>query len=178
MRRYVVVGAILALAVTAVPVSYATAQEFHAKLKGFNEVPSAIVSNGQGTVHLKLNKKLKTINYTLTFSDLSAPVTQSHIHIGKVHVAGGVTVFFCSNIGAPAGTQLCPSGTGGTVSGMIVAANILAIPGQGMPAGDFDELVRVLESRTGYANVHSTNFPGGEIRGQIVRDDDENNKDD
>ena len=177
MRRYGVMGAILTLTVTAMPVSYASAQEFHAKLKGFNEVPLAIVSKGQGTLQLKLNKKLKTINYTLTFSNLSSPVTQSHIHIGKVHVAGGITVFFCTNLGnGPAGTQLCPAG-GGTITGMIIASNVLAVPAQAMPAGDFDELITALESRTLYANVHTTNCPAGEIRGEIRRDDDENHHD-
>jgi CHRD domain len=35
------------------------------------------------------------------------------------------------------------------------------------PAGDFDALVKVIETLSAYVNVHTTNFPAGEIRGQI-----------
>ena len=36
---------------------------------------------------------------------------------------------------------------------------------------DFDALVTLLDTDTAYANVHTTNFPAGEIRGQIRRHD-------
>jgi hypothetical protein len=165
---------LLPLATLVAPVmllgTYAAAESFSAKLVGFEEVP-AIFSTGKGTLDLDLNKQARTINFKLTFSGLSAPVTQSHIHFGKRHVAGGITVFFCSNLSnGPAGTQLCPAG-GGTVSGTITGGNVLAIAAQGMPASDFDALVDLLVSNTAYANVHTTNFPAGEIRGQIRKPD-------
>ena len=92
MRRSVLTGAILAAAVIAVPFAYANAQEFHAKLSGFKEVGAlnaetgAIFSPGQGTLKLKLNTKLQSVNWTLSYSDLSANVTQAHIHFGKRRV--------------------------------------------------------------------------------------------
>src|SRR5262245_26682924 len=151
--------------------SHANAVEFSAKLVGFEEVPTAIFSNGSGKLDLQLNKSARTITYKLTYSGLSSPVTQSHIHFGKRHVAGGITVFFCTNLAnGPAGTQPCPA-NGGTVTGTITGSNVLAIAAQGMPAGDFDALVTLLHTDTAYANVHTTNFPAGEIRGQIRRDD-------
>jgi hypothetical protein len=147
----------------------ANAEEFAAKMVGFQEVPSIFSANGQGTLHLDLDKKARTITFRETFSGLSSPVTQSHIHLGKIHTAGGITVFFCTNLSnGPAGTQACPAG-GGTVTGTISGGNVLPIAAQGMPAGDFDALVELIESRSGYANVHTTNFPAGEIRGQILR---------
>ena len=39
---------------------------------------------------------------------------------------------------------------------------------ENIPAVNFDALVAALESNTAYANIHSTKFPGGEIRGQIL----------
>ena len=149
----------------------ANAVEFSAKLVGFEEVPLAIFSQGSGRLDLHLNRSARTITFKLTYSGLGAPVTQSHIHFGKRHVTGGVTVFFCTNLGnGPAGTQPCPAG-GGTVTGTITGANVIALPAQAMPAGDFDALVTLLQTDTAYANVHTTNFPAGEIRGQIRRDD-------
>ena len=150
----------------------ANAEEFTAKMAGFHEAPTSIFSaNGQGTLHLDLDKKARTITFKETFSGLSSPVTQSHIHLGEIHTAGGVTVFFCTNLNnAP--VQPCPAG-GGTITGTITAGNVIGLPAQGLPAGDFDALVELLESRSGYVNVHTTNFPAGEIRGQIHRGDEE-----
>jgi hypothetical protein len=102
-------------------------------------------------------------------ADLSSPVTQSHIHFGKKHMAGGVMVFFCSNLAtAPAGTQPCPA-SGGTVTGTLSAVNVLALAGQNVPAGEFQALADALESDTAYANIHTSNFPAGEIRGEVRR---------
>jgi len=57
-------------------------------------------------------------------SDLAA-VTQAHIHFGKRHVAGGIIVFLCTNLGnGPAGTPACPD-SAGTVTGSITAASII-----------------------------------------------------
>src|SRR5207302_8169960 len=111
-----------------------------------------------------------------TFSDVgtTAPktgtVTQAHIHFGKVHSAGGILVFFCTNIGnGPAGTQACPLNSG-TVTGSFSAASVTAIAGQNVNAGDFDALVDALNSNTAYAKIHSTGFHAGEIHGQIRND--------
>src|SRR3981081_1940339 len=87
--------------------SYAHAEEFFARLNGFEELGAqnnetgAILSNGSGTLRLSLDKKPGAATFTLTFSDVgttppkTGTVTQAHIHFGKVHSAGGVMVFFC-----------------------------------------------------------------------------------
>jgi hypothetical protein len=53
------------------------------------------------------------------------------------------------------------------VTGTITPASIKAVTGQNITAGDFSALLRALSSNTTYANVHTTNFPAGEIRGQV-----------
>jgi hypothetical protein len=78
-------------------------------------------------------------------------------------------VFFCSNVAAPAGTQPCPA-NGGTVTGTLSAANVLGPATQGVPAGDFQAIVGALQSDAAYANIHTTAFPAGEIRGEIRRE--------
>ncbi|WP_136418607.1 CHRD domain-containing protein [Herbaspirillum sp. ST 5-3] len=141
------------------------ASQFAARLSGFNEVPLAILSPGTGTFELSLNAG--TASYTLSYSGFTTPVTEAHIHFGKKHNAGGHLVFLCSNLGnAPAGTPACPQFEG-TVSGTITASQITGIEPQNFPAGDFDALVSAIVSHTTYANVHTTKFPAGEVRGQI-----------
>jgi hypothetical protein len=163
--------AAVATAIVSAPAG-AEADEFRASLSGLNETP-AILSEGQGRLTLNFDRKAQTVTFTLTFSNLSAPVTQAHIHFGKPRTAGGVMVFFCSNGAAPPGTQACPA-NGGTVTGTITAANVLPVAAQHISAGDFDALEDALDSHTAYANVHTTAFPAGEIRGEIRagRDDD------
>lgn len=175
MIRSVLMGLLMTAAAAAVPATGSPqAEEFHAVLSGFNEIgelnkeSGAILTSGSGTLDLKLDRRNETLSFTLNFQNLTSPVTQAHIHFGKVHVAGGIMVFFCSNLpNPPAGTQPCPT-NGGTVTGTLSAANVQAIAGENVPAGDFDAIVDALLSNTAYANVHTANFPSGEIRGQIV----------
>lgn len=148
--------------------------KFTAKLDGFQELGAlntetgAILTSGKGTLNLTLDRVAKTINFELTYSGLSSNVTQSHIHFGRVHTPGGIMVFFCTNLGN-GGTDIpaCPT-TEGTVTGTRSGGDIKAITGQNVTAADFDELTEVLLSNSGYANVHTVNFPAGEIRGQIL----------
>ena len=164
MIRPILMTAAVAAAMIAAPAG-ARASDFHATFSGFNETP-AILSEGTGHLSLHLDRTAQTLAYTLTFSNLVA-VTQSHIHFGKPHTAGSVMVFFCSNLATkPAGVQACPA-TGGTVTGVITAANVLGVAPQNITAGDFDALEDALTSHTAYANIHTVGFPGGEIRGEI-----------
>ena len=170
MHRTSQVVAVLAVATIGMPCG-ASAEEFQAKLSGFQEVGAlnaetgAIFSGGTGTLRVTLDKKLQSANYTLTYSGLTN-VLQAHIHFGKEHVPGGIFAFLCTNLGnGPAGTPACPAS--GTVTGMLTPASIVAVPGQNISAGDFNVLVKALESDTAYGNVHTVNFKGGEIRGQV-----------
>ena len=175
MRQYKLVLAIVAIAVVALSSRYAQAEEFSARFSGFNEVgglgageTGAILSDGKATLRLDLNKRAGTIDYTLTYSDLTS-VAQAHIHFGKVHVAGGIMAFLCSNLpNPPAGTPACPTSSG-TVTGTITAASVIGPTAQNVTPGDFDALEDALTSNTAYGNIHTTKFPAGEIRGQIRR---------
>jgi hypothetical protein len=53
------------------------------------------------------------------------------------------------------------------VTGTITLDNVLAVPGQNVTAKDFDAITDAITSHTAYINIHTANFPGGEIRGQV-----------
>ena len=186
MRRCHFIAVVAAVGFSA---SYACAQEFTAKLSGFQELGAlnnqtgAILSNGTGTAKLDLDQKGKTIAYALTYSDVgtTAPgtgtVTQAHIHFGKSRDSGGILVFFCTNIvpsNGPAGTPKCPA-NGLTLTGTWTPASVVAITGQNVAAGNFKALVDALLSNTAYANVHTTAFTAGEIRLQIHSEEKDQN---
>lgn len=185
MRGNFLASALLGAAVLALSAVPASAQRFSGTFSGFNELGAqnnetgAILSEGKGTIKLTLDKSSNTITYELTYSGLSSDVLQSHIHFARVHSPGGIMVFFCTNLGnGPAGTPACPP-TGGTVTGTITAASVLAIPKQNVTAGDFDAVTDALFANAAYGNIHTVNFPAGEIRAQIhqQRGDDDADKD-
>ena len=136
--------------------------EFQAKLIGYNEVPSL---NTPGHATLALTVTDTTITFKLDYADLSGPPGAAHIHIGQPGVSGGVSVFFCGGGGKPT----CPASNSGSVSGTIAAADVVGPTAQGFVAGDITPVIAALRAGFTYANMHTTKFPVGEIRGQIVR---------
>ena len=58
---------------------------------------------------------------------------------------------------------------------MWTASSVVAVPGQNVTAGDFDALTDALTSDTAYANVHTMNFKAGEIRGQVRKNEKDQN---
>jgi len=153
-------------------------RELRADLKGFNEIPT-LSTPGRGTFRAVINKDETEINYWLDYRDLESAVTQAHIHLGQRHFNGGISVFLCANppLGPLPPAQVppvCPTpGPGAEATGTFRAADVTAgAASQGLAAGEFAELIRALRSGAMYANVHTVNRPGGEIRGQIKVDDD------
>lgn len=138
---------------------------FHARLDGGHETP-AISTGAAGEFRARLNAAGDEISYELTFSGLEGGNTLfSHVHLGQTGVAGGVMFFLCGGGGKPA----CPNGEG-TVTGTVDASNVIGPAGQGITAGQFDEVIRAMRRGVAYANVHTVTFPSGEIRGQINDD--------
>jgi CHRD domain len=113
-----------------------------AVLAGANEVP-AVLTEGQGTVKLFLDLNNGTITGNWQVSNLSGLITASHIHDGPAGVKAGVFIPFS---GLPLG------GSFATVD-KASAAQMQAI---------LDDPSHF------YVNVHSTTYPGGEIRGQLA----------
>lgn len=138
-----------------------------ASLKPTEEVP-LISSTGSGSFKAIVDTTNQTIEFQLSYDELEGTPVQAHIHVGQRGVNGGVSVFLC---GGP--TPACPASPA-TVTGTITPANILGPAAQGLaPTSDtvneFAELASLLLAGDTYANVHSTKFPGGEVRGQIRR---------
>ncbi|HYN93991.1 MAG TPA: CHRD domain-containing protein [Pilimelia sp.] len=137
------------------------------RLSGYQEDPAVVSSAGTAEVRLTIDETQQQISYVLSYRALEGTVTQAHIHFGGRAQSGGISVFLCTNAGnGPAGTQACPAAPG-TVTGVLRAADVIGPAGQGIAAGQFDEFVRAIRANVTYVNVHSSLFPGGELRAQL-----------
>jgi CHRD domain len=147
-----------------------------ARLKSYQEVP-AVSSAATGRFKASIDEKAGTIKYELSYSGLEGDVRQAHIHLAQRGVNGAITVWLCQtglNPDPNNASPICPQS--GSIGGTITSANVLgpvppAPAGQGIAAGEFAELVAAIRAGVAYANVHSSKFPGGELRGQL-RDED------
>lgn len=168
-KRLQFAGAVAVLAVASVVTTTALAgggREVHTRLTGFQEVP-AISTDASGKFRAKLRASSQEIQYELSYANLTGAVQQAHIHFGQRAVNGGISAFLCSNLGnGPAGTQTCPAAPA-TITGTIRAADVVGPAAQGIDPMQFDELVRAIRAGVAYANVHSSTYPNGEIRGQL-----------
>ncbi len=151
------------------------------RLKSYNEVP-AVSSVATGKFKAHYDGK-GSISYDLSYSGLEGDVRQAHIHFGQHSVNGAIMVWLCqsaANVDPTGLSPACPPS--GTVSGVIQAANVSPLPqplppppalpvgsanAQGIAQGEFDEFVKAIRAGAAYVNVHSSKFPGGELRGQL-----------
>lgn len=147
-----------------------------AALSGYEETPT-LSTSGHGFFKASINRGADEIRYTLSYEGPfdakpeGGQVTQAHIHIGAPAIAGGISAFLCTNMdNGPEGTPACPPERG-SVRGTITPDDVVGPAAQGVQPGEFAELVRALRAGAAYANVHTTTFPAGEIRGQISDDD-------
>ena len=172
-RRRLQLAAVVAvmglLGVVAAAVAGGGSRDIREHLKGYEEVP-AVSTLASGEFSAKVRDS--QIEYRLSYSGLEGDVQQAHIHLGQERVNGMISVFLCSNLNnGPAGTQACPPAPA-TVSGTIGPSDVIGPAAQGIAPGEYAELLRAIRAGVTYANVHSSKFPGGEIRAQLERDRD------
>src|SRR5436190_3469009 len=113
----------------------------HADLSGANEVPAAD-PNGTGTADLTLNQGRGRICLDIETQNIATPILQ-HIHRGVAGTNGPIVVDFTS---------------------------LLAGGGDGCVSADRALVKAIRKNPQGYYfNVHSTEFPGGAVRGQLEK---------
>ena len=147
-----------------------------ATLVGRQEVP--IVSTvARGRFDAKVAGDESSLEWNLTYSGLQGIVTQAHIHIAQRNVNGGIVIWLCQTAASPAPAAAgpvaeCPQTATGSLSlsGIVTSANVVAIATQQF-GGDLGEVIDAIRAGFAYANVHTNPSAGGEIRGQLLVND-------
>ena len=115
---------------------------YSAMLSGSQEATPNL-STGMGSVMGTYDETSGGLTWTLNWSDLMVPATAAHFHIAPPGVAGPVTVTIPSVAGSMSGT-------------VSSSTTITALQAASLLAGNW------------YVNIHSSQFPAGEIRGQVA----------
>lgn len=121
-------------------------------LSGSQEVPPVNTSgNGQGTV--VVSKDRQYVDYNFVVSDLSAPATVAHFHRGVKGQAGPIVKDLNLEVDENDENRYILRGRWSRRDATQPLTN---------------ELINDLVAGRLYANVHTTQYPNGEVRGQVV----------
>jgi len=141
---------------------------YTAALSGANENP-ATPSAGTGNSTVTLDTTTHTLQVIVSFSGLTSGTTASHIHCcvapnGNAGVATTTPTFAGFPLGVTSGSynQTFDTLAASTWNPAFIAAN------GGTPASAEATLAAGLSAGQAYLNIHTTNFPGGEIRGFLL----------
>jgi hypothetical protein len=142
---------------------------FVASLSGANEIPP-VVTPGTGQATVILDPTANTLRVEVTFSGLTSGTTASHIHCcvpsgapGNLLVATTTPTFAGFPLGVTFGTY--DNTLNLTLASSYNPAFVTAEGG--IPQAEA-ALIAAIESGANYLNIHTTNNPGGEIRGALV----------
>ena len=142
LRSVLIAGAFCALALA----SRAQVVQFNASLTAAQET-TASTSTATGSAILLYDVNANTFDLIVTLNDFANTITNSHIHEGAVGVAGPVVTGL--------GSETIYSRSGNTLTAVIRGVTHLGTK------------LTLLENGA-YYNIHSAQFPGGEIRGQLI----------
>jgi len=155
--------ALIALAMAASPVLAGGGFNFRSPLSGDAERPVPVDTDAAGVATYKLNDAETELTYRLIVANIDG-VTQSHIHCGSPEVAGPVVAFlFGFNAAGVTVNGVLAEGTI-TAANVIPRADSAACPGG---VANLADLIEKLRTGGAYTNVHTLEWPGGEIRGHI-----------
>ncbi len=115
--------------------------KFTADMKGASEVP-ATPSKGTGKVDAALDSTTKKLTYTITYSDLTGPVTAAHFH--------------------------GPAAAGANAGPIVPLSGDMKSPIKG-EATLTDAQIKEMTDGKVYINLHTAAHKDGELRGQVMK---------
>lgn len=166
-KTMILVGLVVAVLMMS-PVARADQLVFTTTLTGSQEVPPS-GSPGIGSALVTLDTVTNILTINVSFAGLVSPTTASHIHCctgpgANAIVATAVPTFPGFPLGVTTGTYLMSFDltSASTYNPAFIAAH------GGTVAGAQAAFIAGLTSGLTYLNIHTVQFPGGEIRGQLA----------
>ena len=172
MRRITLFVVLVAALMLSMPVAYATPITFTANLTGSLEVPPT-GSPGTGFATVVIDPVANTMHVNVAFSGLEAGTTASHIHCClPFPFETGVNAIVATTLptfpGFPLGVTTGTYDHGFDLLDLTTYNPAFVSAHGGTAASAEAALVAGIENGESYLNIHTTLFPGGEIRGFLV----------
>lgn len=165
MKRLTIVLSVMALLVVgAAPALSQGPENFRTHLTGDEEVTDTgpVDTRAQGQAIFKLSPDGDELHYKVIVANIEN-VLMAHIHIAPEGVNGPIAVWLHPPV-PTAPEDLEPADVNGILAEGTITAEDLVGPLEG---ASMDDLMEEIRSGNAYVNVHTTQNPGGEVRGQI-----------
>jgi len=134
-------------------------EKYVAELRSTNEVPNT-TSSGAGRVVLLVSRDASYAEYSVEQGGLTGGIRGGHFHRAAAGVNGPIVLSFFFNADGTGNNSPVPGTTDLELTGSIGRTITQAQP---------DTILSDLRGGTLYANIHTPQYPGGEIRGQLVK---------
>ena len=127
-------------------------------MNGGEEVP--VISTGMvGTAEVSVDVTNREVAVTLSVWNVPTATTAGHIHVGPAGIGGPVVLNFPAAVAGRTGDFAMTFRLGQSA--------FVARPAQGI--NTLDDIIQAIVNGNAYVNIHTTQNPGGEIRGQLKR---------
>ena len=126
-------------------------------LNGGEETP-ALNTGAVGTAEVNVDVANRELVVTLTVFNIPTATRAGHIHAGPKGLAGPVIINFPSGLAARTGDF--------SMSFRLGERDLVARPAIGI--NTIDDAIQAIVNGNSYINIHTTQYPGGEIRGQLT----------
>jgi hypothetical protein len=151
-------GALAAVLMMASPAAAQTVT-LTTTLYGGDETP-ALNTGALGTAEVSVDVTNREIAVTLKIFNIPTTTTAGHIHVGPRGVAGPVVIDFPATIAGRTGDFTMTFRVGEEAFRPRAAVGIHTM----------EDAIQAITGGNSYVNIHTTQFPAGEIRGQLQVD--------
>ncbi len=172
IRSSNVVGLFFVLAMGVTGLAYADGQKFEATLSGDQEPMGGTDTPATGRINAKFDKAFTKVRVNLRINNLEGTFAGAHFHCGRPGQNGPVAFGLVS----PGPLTFDGKRIRGTLTNADFSGEDCTML-VGRPVNNIVGLAFAMRQGVIYVNVHSTDFRGGEIRGQMLEGDDDDDSD-
>lgn len=127
-------------------------------MNGGEETP--VINTGMvGNAEVSVDVANREVTVTLNVFNVPTATSAGHIHVGAAGIAGPVVLNFPPALVGRTGDFAMTFRLG--------ERDFVARPAQGI--NTLDDMIQAIVNGNSYVNIHTTQNPGGEIRGQLKR---------
>jgi hypothetical protein len=156
MKRLLCGAAVAAALLLSAAPSSAQVVTMTANMNGGEEAPTPLLTGAVGIATVSVDPVAEELAVTLALFNLPTGTTAGHIHVGPKGIAGPVVINFP-----------IPTGRTGDLPLQFRLGAAAFVPRPEIGINTMTDAIQAIVGGNAYVNVHTSQFPAGEIRGQL-----------